>query len=339
MKNIRCLAVILFSFLFLNICYSPVTAQNIGSEYKNSLGHLATNLISEVQESGQRHGTVLDFTDLQGQGTVLGRFLAIELSDQIVSRATSFSLIDRANFQHLLRENKLSLDGFINHESRRKIGNMIGIDTVISGSVTPIGSRVRLSVRAISVETGKIVSAQSVFITATQELLSLYGQGLDNETAKLGVTRPIGQEMKRFRRDSIKLVGKYVRYQDHIYGGSAGENTAQATAFLMLENLSGFGFEAAFKHDSAYIETCSSNRIVSVRGIKPYCAGCFSNHIYRFKYSKAYIPANAKIPVILKLGYCRIGGERTVSAGFTLTIEMKKKRFSLPLSAARLPVR
>src|ERR1043166_8772640 len=142
--------------------------------YETELRSVATKLVASLEASGQKSGTVIDFTDLQGQGTELGRFLAQELSDQLVTASRTVSFIDRANLQHLLRENKLSMDGLINPQTSRKLGNMIGIDTILFGTVTPIGKSIKLSVRAVAVETGKIVASQSTSFAAVEGLGELY---------------------------------------------------------------------------------------------------------------------------------------------------------------------
>lgn len=154
---------------------SPSPASH-GTGYESQLRTLAERLIAQVEPTGQKSGTVLDFTDLQGQGTELGRFFAQELSDQLVSATKTFSLIDRANLQYLLRENKLSMDGLINPATTRKLGNMIGVDTVIFGTVTPIGNSLRISARGVAVETGKIVASHSVTIAVSPDLGAMLGR-------------------------------------------------------------------------------------------------------------------------------------------------------------------
>src|SRR5437879_4697743 len=75
--------------------------------YEAELKTLAEKLVAQLEAAGQVNGTVLDFTDLQGQQNELGRFLAQELSDKLVAAAKKVSFLDRAGLQYLLSENKL----------------------------------------------------------------------------------------------------------------------------------------------------------------------------------------------------------------------------------------
>lgn len=330
MRKVIFEGVLVFLFtivLFLDGVYS----QGIGSSYDRTLNDFARNITTKIEGAQLRSGAVLDFTDLQGQGTVLGRLLSQELSDRIVANANSFSLVDRTNLQFLLRENKLSMDGFIDPSSRRRLGNMIGIDTVIFGSVTPIGPSVRLSVRSVSVETGKIVSAASALIPVPPAMLELYNQGLPSTANALSRSGRNSQAASQFRNDSIRIVGKYVEYEDGIYGGAAGDQSADATAAFVFENLSGKGFEAAIKDRTVFIGSCSGTRIQSATGLNYYR--------YNFKGQKTFIPANARIHVNIKVGYCRVERTRTVDIGSTITISLNGKIVNIPVSATNVPIR
>jgi Curli production assembly/transport component CsgG len=126
------------AFLCLFVVLVPIGA--ISQTYEAGLRKAAEALSSAMETAGQKSVTVLDLTDLQGSTTELGRFLAQELSDQLVAIARQVAVVDRANMQFLLREKNLSAEGFVNPESSKKIGNLIDIDTVILGSITPPGS-------------------------------------------------------------------------------------------------------------------------------------------------------------------------------------------------------
>ena len=142
------------------------------------LTEVAQALLGKLEAAKQTSGTVLDFSDLQGSPTELGRYLAQELSDRMVSESNGFGLVDRANLQYLLRENKLSAEGLVNPKTTRKLGQLIGVDTVILGTTTPLGDSIRLSVRAIDVETGKIVASQTATLPATTGLRTLFNRSV-----------------------------------------------------------------------------------------------------------------------------------------------------------------
>ena len=315
------------------LAQATATSPSQASGYEIALRSIAGKIASRLEAVGLKSGAVLDFTDLQGQGTELGRFLAQELSDQLVTVAKSFSLVDRANLRHLAEENKLLMQGVINPESSKRFGNMIGIDTVILGTVTPIDG-VRLSVRAVAVETGKIVAAQSISLPLVGELSKMHTRGV--ALRSLDNASDVGEPdiRARFRSDSIKAAGRFVSYgrQNCPMGGLC------ATASFVIENLSGVGFNAAIKGGSISIGPCVGSE-VQAAGLRLYNnAPGWTNNVL-FESAQSYIPANAKIPVTVTLDYCSATGGRAVDVSVALTISVDGKAFDIPLSVSDVPVR
>ena len=172
--------------------YSPIA---LTQDFDSELKALAGNLATKIEGANVRSVTVLDFTDLQGVPTELGRFLAQELSNKLVDAANTVSVVDRANVQFLLRENKLSIEGLINPETRKKLGNLIGVDALVVGTTTPVDDRFRLSARLTSVDTGRILGSHTVTLSASDELSQFYRRGVSgaaiNRLAKNSLLFPL----------------------------------------------------------------------------------------------------------------------------------------------------
>lgn len=132
--------------------------------YEAEMRALAEKLAARLELTNQKTGSVLDFTNLDGTPTTLGRFLAQELSDQLIAVSKKIKLVDRANLQHLLRENKLTESGLLDRTTSKKLGNLAGIDTFLIGTSVVFGNTIRLNVRAISTETQIIVASQATTI-------------------------------------------------------------------------------------------------------------------------------------------------------------------------------
>jgi TolB-like protein len=160
--------------IFVAMTCTRALAQDVDA----SMRALASSLAASLERSRLVSVTVLDLADLQGRPTELGRYLAQELSDKLVGASDKVSVVDRANLLHLLRENKLSIEGLINPETSRRLGKLVGVDSILVGSITPIGDTFRVNVRVIGVETGKVVGAQATNLSATRDLLQLSNRGV-----------------------------------------------------------------------------------------------------------------------------------------------------------------
>ncbi|MDD5771905.1 MAG: FlgO family outer membrane protein [bacterium] len=135
-------------------------------------------MAENISQAGKKSIAVVDFTDLQGNVTELGRFLAEEFSVTLTSAGKGFEVVDRIHLKALLREHKLSLSDLVNPESAKKLGQIAGVEAIITGSITPFGDNVRLSVKIIDISTAKVIGASSGNIAKTQAINELLERGI-----------------------------------------------------------------------------------------------------------------------------------------------------------------
>src|SRR5580704_2475321 len=90
--------------------------------YEQEIKELSARMAEAISQSGKKTVAVVDFTDLQGNVTELGRFLAEECSVDLAMTAKNFEVIDRTNIKSLLQEHKLASTGLIDQKTARKLG-------------------------------------------------------------------------------------------------------------------------------------------------------------------------------------------------------------------------
>ncbi len=190
--RLRALRIVFFAIATL----IPSASAVIGQSYSDRLADISMKISVALDGAHVKSVSVLDFTDLQGMPTELGRLLAQDLSDQLVWSTHSYAVIDRQNVNLLLKEHSLSQDGLIDPRTRRQLGNLIGIDAAITGTAVPLGSQVRLNVRAVSLETGRVIAAAGAMFAMTPELESLNDRGVRQDGGNTESPRGV-------RRDKI----------------------------------------------------------------------------------------------------------------------------------------
>jgi hypothetical protein len=140
---------------------------------------VSSALAAKIGESGRKRVAVVDFTDLQGNVTELGRFLAEELSGALVNDSRGFRVIDRAHLKAILQEHKLAATGLIDPQTARQLGKIASVDTLVTGTITSaFGETVRVLVKALDVETADILAQSTADIPKTDAIKSLLGQGI-----------------------------------------------------------------------------------------------------------------------------------------------------------------
>lgn len=148
--NARFLHTLVAAFLCL-----PVFAQDMDTE----LSKLAKALAVPVKEAGHKKVTVLDFTDLQGNTSELGRYIAEQLTVDLVMAKPGFAILDRANLNKILAEHKLTASGLVDPENAKKLGQFAGVDALILGTMTPKMVDIDLTAKIITTDTAEIIGA------------------------------------------------------------------------------------------------------------------------------------------------------------------------------------
>jgi len=119
---------------------------------------------------------VVDFTDLQGNVTKLGRFLAEEFSVVLASVSKDFKVIERINLKSIVQEYKLSVTGIIDPKTATKLGEIKGVEALITGVITPFKDSVRFSVKALKTDDGEIICALAGNIPKTKTIEEIEGE-------------------------------------------------------------------------------------------------------------------------------------------------------------------
>jgi len=138
---------------------------------------LSDKLSKALVSKGRKKVAPIDFVDLQGRPTELGRFLAEQLSVELVN-AEGISVVDRANIKSILAEHKLTEEGLVKPENAKQLGQFAGIDAFLIGTVTPMDDTVVLTVKAVSTETAEVIAAGKASFKKTSEIQQLLNRGV-----------------------------------------------------------------------------------------------------------------------------------------------------------------
>jgi TolB-like protein len=146
--------------------------------YQNEIDQTARAIVEKVQTSNTITIAVVDFTDLKGNVTELGRFLAEELSSALAETG-GLRVIDRIHLRSLLQEHKLAASGVIDPATARRLGQIAGVQALVTGTITEFGDSVRLTAKVLDTATAQIHAAVRSDIPKTNAIKELLGRGVD----------------------------------------------------------------------------------------------------------------------------------------------------------------
>ena len=158
--------------LCASLCSRAVAqTQDIDKE----LSDLAERLAAPIKDSGKKKVTVIDFTDLQGGSSELGRYIADQLTVNLVMAKRDFAVLDRENLKSILAEHKLTAKGLVDPDNAKKLGQFAGVDAIILGSIVPRSNSVSLTARIITTDTAEIVGAAKAAFRMDDNVRQLLG--------------------------------------------------------------------------------------------------------------------------------------------------------------------
>lgn len=120
-----------------------------------------------AQESGLPTLAVLDLKDGGSMGpdvqdlSNLGAGLAMMLTTEMM-RNPRATLVERDQIKQLVAEQGLTLSGMVDAATAIEVGKLLGARYMLFGTYTDVMSRLRIDVRVVEVETGRLRQAKEV---------------------------------------------------------------------------------------------------------------------------------------------------------------------------------
>jgi len=174
-------------FLFVLICFASA-AQKSKTQLKVADDLVAR--LSEVQfKTNPIRLAVVPFTASAPvkQENIFGEYLT-ELVIGQISENNQFKLFERSRLDAIFKENELMLSGMMKPSEAIKIGQLLPIDMLFSGTYTRLKSYVDVSGRLIDVVSGEIVTSYSGRVKMTKNIKTLFPEtthdsGLNQNTS------------------------------------------------------------------------------------------------------------------------------------------------------------
>jgi len=132
---------------------------------------------------------VLDFQmqgDQSDSSKDMGKIVAEWLITGLVETGR-FDVIERRLLEKLLDEQKLGATGAIDPNSAAQLGKILGVKTIVSGTVTSLEGYTEINARLINVDTASIVAAEKVRAGTAEKLRDL----VSRITEKIALAFPL----------------------------------------------------------------------------------------------------------------------------------------------------
>ena len=137
--------------------YAPrVAIENVQGAVASNLDQAVSN-VSGILAANIPQKFTIAVANVSSTDTNTSEFIIGELEYHLVSSG-KFRIVNRKRLDQIMQEQNFQLSGNVSDDSAVSLGNMLGADVIIIGDVTENAPNKRLSVKAIDVTTGEIVS-------------------------------------------------------------------------------------------------------------------------------------------------------------------------------------
>jgi len=162
----------------------PVIPDKMSSRLDDQLKNLSDQIVKELDEGKKAKVAIIEFSDLGGEVSNLGRYVAEELTTRLY-RTNRFHVLERELLAKVLEEHKLNLSGLIDESTAVEVGRLLGVDAIGTGTISDLGRFVKVNARMISTESGSIFAVASAEIFKDDRIYSLLNESGQREKPAL----------------------------------------------------------------------------------------------------------------------------------------------------------
>ena len=175
------------------------------------LDELNRQIATKVTAKNKTTIAVVEFADLDGNVTNFGRFLSEELITRLYE-TEKFKVIERQLLNQVIKEQKLTLSGIVDPGSAKQLGRVLGVDAIVSGSISDLTKTVRVNARLISTETGEIFAVAATEFVKDQTVIDMMGQKSnspagDSSSSRKPAKQTVKSNLYTFDLDQCRLSG------------------------------------------------------------------------------------------------------------------------------------
>jgi TolB-like protein len=146
-------------------------------DLRGAVEQLAQGLAATVPPGRTMTVAVADFPDLQGVTSDLGRYAAERLVTRLSARPAQFSVIERRRLDQVLGELRFGLTDLVDPAKAKQLRKMIGVDAIVVGTISDLGTSVDIDARIIEIETSRTFPGVSVSLSKDDTVKQLLERG------------------------------------------------------------------------------------------------------------------------------------------------------------------
>lgn len=161
-------------------CAMPAAAQKAAA-LDDVIAGTAAGLAAKLEK-----GTKVVIIDIAAPAEDAAAYVVEQLTYELV-REGSLVVVDRASIGAIRKELNFQMSGEVSDESAQSIGQMLGAEAIVTGSLSERGAEYRLAIKSVRVQTSEIRYLENSQVVLDAKLAALVGKKTGTEAAVAAV--------------------------------------------------------------------------------------------------------------------------------------------------------
>lgn len=144
-------------------------------DFDSAIDAVGKRISFKIYEQERSRVAVANLVDHTGEENELGGLISEEMTVSLLKHSRSFEVMDRGHLAAIIEEHRLALGGLMNDSTLIELGRLESVEVVITGTITRLGARYKVTVKALDTQTGLVVAADREYFQAERFLDEYYG--------------------------------------------------------------------------------------------------------------------------------------------------------------------
>lgn len=209
MSNSKFFTNVILTLMLIFILFPNVSKAQ--EDLDTAIGKLSDKISQHMAEKKKTKIAVIPFQDLRtDKVTTFGKYIAEELTTCLFNSG-KFDIIERNLLAKILEELKLSQTGAVDPSSAKELGNITGVDAIVTGTIQDLITRVAINCRLIETETGNIFAAASEKIRKDESIAKIIEEVVEPYEPTVEETEEEKEKIIHFKNKIFYGNDKYER--------------------------------------------------------------------------------------------------------------------------------
>jgi len=213
-------------YFFVMLCGILVISSNgYARTYskENAIHTLTMGLVAHLDlKTDLKNAVVIDFVNLDGKTTMLGRYIAEDLSTKL-AKSADFKIIERRYVNKVITEQGYSLSDFVEPTNAASLGKLVRAQGIVIGTITELKNAFQINARIIQTKTSEVLSTYEIKMKKDIDTMKLASHVITPKVKKKKIIKKVApkpeakQEPKKERsivKEKPKSKEKIFYYED-----------------------------------------------------------------------------------------------------------------------------